>query len=383
MTKSLTDGTSVDDDANVSDPDVSTDASDGPDEAGEQVSSRRGVVRTWVGEHPRAALAGAVAFALLLALVTAYLAREPQVPDGTVAVVGEQEISTKQLDRRVEALKALYGLEEPSGTKAQDGFRRDAAKSAVVALLIEQAAEDRGIEVTDKEVDTILAKLIRERYPDGGQAAFVEALGVMGANESQVRDELRQQAIVAALFDDVTAGVEVTDDQVRTAYDDRRAELATPERRQLLNIVVETRAEADTVLGLLRRGRPFAQVAGTYSIDSATRSEGGLLGTASRKDLEGAYGDAAFGAEAGALFGPVKTETGWHVGQVRKIVAATPVTFAEVEASLRSTLETEDALARWRSFLEDLLTDADVRYHADYLPEDPASLPADVEENTP
>lgn len=170
----------------------------------------------------------------------------------------------------------------------------------------------------------------------------------------------------------------MSDEEVRTAFDERSEDLATPERRQLLNIVVETRAEAATVLGLLRRGRSFSEVAGSYSIDNATRSEGGRLGTATLEELDGPYGKAAFAAKSGAFFGPVKTDTGWHVGKVQKIVPPVPAVFSEVRTELKSALETEQAVALWRSFLEDLLSDSDVRYHPDYRPADPESLPEDV-----
>ncbi len=389
MSKSLTDSSTVDrenpgDEADPelaapAEPTATTEpAQDGAPTDPVTIRGVLGGLRTRIAERPRLSLGIAVLVSLLLALGTAYLVREPAVPDGTVAQVGDTAISQDDLELRIDALKALYGLEEPTQAKKQDQFKRDAAKSAVVALLLQRAADDRGIVVTDKEVDAILAKLIRERYPDGGQRAFVEALGVMGANEEQVRDELRQQSVVAALFDDVTKGVVVTEDEARAEFDDRKDELAAPERRELLNIVVETEAEAKSVLQLLRQGRDFAQVARTYSIDSATSRAGGLLGTANRDELDDAYGTAAFEASKGGLFGPVKTDTGWHVGQVRRIFPSSPAVYGEVAAQWMQSLETEKAVKEWRSFLEDLLAKSDARYHPDYQPDDPTSLPKDV-----
>ncbi|WP_162251584.1 MULTISPECIES: peptidyl-prolyl cis-trans isomerase [unclassified Nocardioides] len=336
-------------------------------------------LRERASARPRFALGIAVAVSLLLAAGTGYLVRDRGVADGIVAQVGDTEITEAALDQRIDALKALYGLKEPTAKKERDTFQRDAAKSAVVSMLIQQAAEKRDIVVTDKQVDNILAKLISERYPDGGRRAFVEALGVMGANEKQVREELRQQAIVAALFDDVTAGADVTDDEVRDAFLDRRDELATPEQRELLNVVVETKAEAQAVLRLLRQGKPFAEVAKTYSIDSATAAQGGKLGLATAADLDDAYAKAAFGAREGGLFGPVETETGWHVGRVAKAVPSTPASLTVIQPQLKQALETEEAVDLWRAFLGDLLAESDVQYHADFRPADPTSLPQDIE----
>ncbi|KRC46456.1 MULTISPECIES: peptidyl-prolyl cis-trans isomerase [unclassified Nocardioides] len=371
----------------VDEPTIEDDTTDvvpagGPNGDSAETVTVRGALaslRERLGGRPRASLALAVVVALSLAAGTAFLIRDRALPAGTVAEVGDTTITVKELDQRIDALKALYGLDQPSGGKALDTFRRDAAKSAVVSVLIEKAAADRDIVVTDKQVDTILAKLIKDRYPDGGQRAFVEALGVMGANEAQVRDELHQQAVVAHLFDDVTADVEVTDEDVADAFDDREESLATPERRSLLNIVVETRSDAQAVLGLLRKGQPFGSVARTYSIDSATSAEGGRLGVASQAELDDAYGKAAFAVPSGALFGPVKTSTGWHVGRVEKVTPGAPAVYADVQVKLKRSLVTEGAVAEWRAFLEDLLDDADVRYNADYRPDSPTSLPTDVQ----
>lgn len=383
MSKSLIDDKQADGDDVVvltEDPTAETSAS------GQEPVTVAGLLaglRTRIGGNRRTSLALAVVISLALAAGTAYLIRGQSLPDGDVAKVGDVTITVEQLEQRIDALKALYGLEEPTGGKAADTFKRDAAKSAVVSLLIETEAQERGIVVTDKQVDTILAKLIKERYPDGGQRAFVEALGTMGASEEQVRDELHQQAVVADLFDDVTADVEVSDDEVKAAFEDRKEALATPERRSLLNIVVETRAQAQAVLRLLREGESFASVARTYSIDSATKAQGGRLGVATRAELDDLYGKVAFAAPDGGLFGPVQTSTGWHVGKVADVTAPVPATFAGIEDQLKQTLETERAVAEWRSFLEELIEESDVQYHPDFRPKSPTSLPEDVEGQQP
>lgn len=384
MSKDLIDDSVLDDDVHLDDSDVDRCADESPamSSSGDEPITLGSVVRGLrerASARPRMSLAVAVGVSLLLALGTAFLVRDRGLADGVVAQVGDTQITQAELDQRIDALKALYGLKEPTAKKELDTFRRDAAKSAVVSLLIQGAAEERDIAVSDKQVDNILAKLIAERYPDGGRRAFVDALGAMGANEEQVREELRQQAVVAALFDDVASDVEVSDAEVRDAFLDRRDELDTPEQRELLNIVVETKSEAQVVLRLLRGNSTFAEVARTYSIDSATAAQGGKLGLATATDLDDAYAKAAFGAPEGGLFGPVKTTTGWHVGQVSKVVASTPASLTAIQPQLKQALETEEAVDVWRGFLGDLLADSDVRYHVNYRPTDPTSLPQDVE----
>ncbi len=304
-----------------------------------------------------------------------WLQRPETLPDGVAARVGEHQITQSALEERVQVMKALYGLQQPSGGEELDRFWRDAAKSAVVASLIDDAAADRGIEIADKAADGMLAKLIRQGYPEGGRDAFVQALGTMGATQDQVVEELVDQAKVARLFDSVTAEVEVTDADVEAAFEERREALAVPERRVIRNIVVASRAQATAVMRELHGGASFPAVARRSSIDASTSERGGLLGTATSDQLDGAYGDAAFAAAPGQAFGPVRTETGWHVGVVERVLPSEPATFAQVSDELRQTLLTERSIEVWRGWLKKTLEDADVIYADRYRPADPTGVP--------
>lgn len=320
----------------------------------------------------------AAVVALLLAALTAFIVRPAgDLPEGTVAEVGDHTITVKQLDSRVRALKALYGITVPTTEAGKATFDRDAAKSAVFAQVIDDAAVREGVVFGAKEIDDMVAKLIKERYPDGGRDAFIKALGDMGATEAQVREELEQQAIVGKLFDKITAEVTVSDADLQDAFTKRKAALATPEQRRISNIVVSSRPEAQAVLRLLRSGKAFATVAKQYSIDGSTNAAGGVMGLAARDQLEDAYAKAAFAAKARVPFGPVETTTGWHVGIVTAVVPGKPAVFSEVKDALRQVLESERALVDWRAWMKKELKSADITYADKYEPEDLYALPND------
>ena len=339
---------------------------------------------SWVRRRPKVALAVATAVSLLLALVTAYLVRpDDALPDDVAVEVNGTRFTETQLDERIQVLGALYGLQQPTGADELDAFRRDAAKSAAVSLLMDDAAAELDIAIADKAADDMLAKLISDQYPDGGRQAFVQALGTMGASEEQVLDEIKQQAIVARLFDNVTAGVSVTDDEVEQAFEARRTELATPEQRSIRNMVVESRKEATALLRLLDSGEPFIGLARTYSLDAATRDKGAFLGVASRDQLDPAYGTAAFAAIPLEPFGPVRTSSGWHVGLVERVVPAAAATYEQVEVELRQTLETEQAIETWRQWLAEQLASTEIVYADEFRPEDPTALPDPVQSVEP
>lgn len=323
-------------------------------------------------------VAGVLAVTLAGGGVAVAVAREDSLPSGAAFRYGDRVVTTAQLDDRLEVLEALYGVQRPEDTEKGEDFDRDAAKSMVVSLVLADAAAEKDIVISDKEAQTELDKLVDEQLT-GGRDAFVDFLSSSGISERDVLDEIRAQLATSRLVAEVTADVpRATAAAARSTYDEHRDEMVTPEGRRLVNVVVETRADADRVARLARRSGRLAPLAAGWSLDGSTRDAGGNLGLVTRDQLEQDYAAAAFGAPRNAVFGPVRTSHGWNVGQVTEVVAARPVGFADVEQDLVERLTAEARLKAWRAFLSDLLADADVEYADGYRPDDPDAPPADV-----
>lgn len=299
------------------------------------------------------------------------------LPEGVAFQYGDQAITVEALDKHAEMLKALYGVQPPKGSK-MDNFRRDVAKSYAVSLILDQAAADRGIKVADKQARDTLSRFVGERLGSGPDAysQFIGSLADTGTSEQTVLDELKRRLAMTQLFEKETADIkDASDADVQKAFAERKNELATPERRQLSNIVVETKADAEQVAAALQKGKSFASEAKSNSLDGSTRDKGGDIGTIGRADLEPEYGKAAFGADKGDVFGPVKTQHGWNVGKVDKVVPGQPAEFEKIKKDLKDQLRTEATVSQWRGWLGDAIADADVRYADEYRPADPDAPP--------
>lgn len=330
------------------------------------------------------ALSGLLAAAAVVVLSTASWSgidtpwNDEPLPDTAVMRIGDDVVEVSELEARIESLEALYGVVPPSDVDKRDDFRRDAAQSLAVSLVIQQEAEERGIVVPRKRAETELAKIVSEQL-GGDRAAFDQYLEQAGLSENVILDEITRTLVNQRLFEDVVADVEpATEADAKAEFDERADEMRAPERRRLSNIVVETKAVAQQVLDQLEGGASFATVARRVSLDPATKELGGDLGLRAAEELDPTYGEAAFAAEEGGLFGPVQSEYGWNVGLVREVVPGEPFTFAGVKQTLLESLTTAAQLDVWRSYLREALTDADVEYADDYRPDDPDSLPSDV-----
>ena len=321
-----------------------------------------------------AALAAAAAGVTVGAMT---LFRSSGLPRGVAFQVAGHNVTAAQLDGEVQTLQALYGIQAPTAAKGLATFRRSAAKAYAVSLILDRAARGRHIVIADKQAQDVLTRYLQQQFGNASDALtqFDAALGQVGTSEKAVLTEIKRQLAITQLFDQVSAGVQVSDAQVAANFAKNQASLATPEQRDVHNIVVQTQATAQSLMTQLAHGAPFDRLAATYSLDSSTKKSGGDLGSVQASDLDAGYAKVAFAAASGQPFGPIKTRYGWNVGEVSQIVPASPAVYSKVKASLHDQMVLERQLALWRTWLGGEIGKAHVQYAPTYKPADPNAAP--------
>ena len=301
---------------------------------------------------------------------------------GDALEVEGTRISTAEYQRRIELLRALYDVRPPSEGPQLAAFKGDAAKGMAVAVLVAEDVAQRKLQAADKTVRDGLDRFIAERYPQGGRSQFIEALGNYGVSEDDVLGEFRRLLETRSLFQALTADIKVSEDDVTQAFEQRKDQLAVPDRRHLRHLVVANEADAQKALTRIDGPETFEAVTRDVSLDASTKEKGGDLGPVSQAQLDPAFGGAAFAASPGKTFGPVQTKNGWHVGLVEEVTPGHAVTLAEVHDPLRETLVGEGRLARWRGHLAERIRTADACYAKANRPADPKAAPADITPST-
>lgn len=385
-TDSLTDATT---DAPTDAPDEAPGEAPGeaPDEAPEGVADASAPAAASDGRSrlrhlmPRTARARLVAAGVIGALVAGggVLTLRPSggLPDGVAFRIGDRNVSEDALEAKIKTLSALYAIQVPKDGRELADFKRTAAKAYAVSLVLDKAAADRRIVVSDAKARELLAAYVAQQFGKGPAAMpqFVAALGQLGTDQAAVLEEIKHQQVLRQLLDQVTAGVTVTDKQVAAEFAENKAKMVIPEQRAVRNIVVSTESAAAQIKRMLRQGMSFSALAAQYSMDAATRKSGGDLGTVAAADLDTGYAKAAFAAKVGVPFGPVNTKYGWNVGVVTRVLAAKPAKFAAVKADLKSQLTMRDKLDVWRAWLSGQLRAAHVRYADRFRPAQPNEAP--------
>jgi peptidyl-prolyl cis-trans isomerase C len=310
--------------------------------------------------------------------VTYWRVTADRLPDNAAFKIGDKVVTKDELNDRVEVLAALYGVQEPTSSTDKKAFRKAAAKSMAVSLLIQEEAEKRDIVISDKVAQDDLDKLIEAQLPEG-RDGFEQFLRDSAISEKDVLEEIKRQLATSRLVEDVTEDVAQPDaEAVRNAYDDNKASMVTPEQRQLRNIVVASKSEAEQVLKAAKSGTSFTELVKTWSRDGSTRDSGGDLGVLTAAQLESDFAEAAFGVADGALFGPVQTRYGWNVGQVMRVIPSKPLAFETVKAQVKTELYNQLRLKKWSTFLRSVLREGDVTYASDYKPTDPYEVPSEL-----
>lgn len=153
--------------------------------------------------------------------------------------------------------------------------------------------------------------------------------------------DLRSFEVVLVSPEEVESQVVLADDEVRQAFDLRRDEFITPERREIRQMVFTDEQGALDAQALLNQGTTFAEVAQETLGWSEADTQ---LGVVTKDDLDGELAEAAFTADKGNISGPVASVFGYHLLVVDDIQAGEELELADVRPQIEETLRNEKAI---------------------------------------
>jgi peptidyl-prolyl cis-trans isomerase D len=169
---------------------------------------------------------------------------------------------------------------------------------------------------------------------------------------------------VEILRSDVAESVSVTEDALREYYEFNSDRYLQDEQRQARHILLtfgddEDAAEerARALADRINAGESFEDLARDNSEDTLTATSGGDLGSLTRTQLPGDLGSAIFAMDEGAVEGPIKSEFGFHVVRLDRILEQGPLPFDQVRAELLTELQDQQAESLFRD-LERRMSDA-------------------------
>src|SRR3954466_14436345 len=233
-----------------------------------------------------------------------------------------------------------------------DALKQQVMQFLVSAEWIQQEAKSQDVKVSDKEVPKQFADQKKQSFPK--EADYQKFLKTSGMTESDLLFRVKLDVVSNDVRNKIIKGKDkVSDAQVAAYYNKNKQRFAQPERRDLLVVLTRTKANAEAAKKALDSGQPWAAVAKKYSIDEASKAQGGKLPGVAKGQQEKAFDDAIFSAKKGALTGPVKTQFGWYVFDVTKVTPASQQTLAQATAQIKQTLGTQNQQKALNSFVTD------------------------------
>jgi foldase protein PrsA len=251
-------------------------------------------------------------------------------------------------NKKATAAKPAKGQPEPteSQLKGQCQQEYNSLRDQVLEFLIrgnwiEQETDKQKVSVADKDVQKQIDAAVKQAFQNPGD--FQKFLLRSGLTQADVFYQQRNQLLQQKLTEKVTkAQGKVSDAQISAYYEKNKSKFATPERRDLRIVLTKTQAKAAQAKRALDSGQSWTSVTKKFSVDQASKAQGGKLTGVAKGQQEKALDDAIFKAQKGKLVGPVKTQFGYYVLEVSKVTAAKQQSLAQSKASIQQILTSDN-----------------------------------------
>jgi peptidyl-prolyl cis-trans isomerase D len=180
--------------------------------------------------------------------------------------------------------------------------------------------------------------------------------------------EYRKMELLPLLPSELANSIEVSDADVKTAYEDHRDRFGTPERRQIQQMVFPNMDAAKAASERIAQGTSFSDIAkerglADKDIDLGTLTKSALI--------DKAVGDAAFALKEGETSEPVQGRFGVALVHIVKVEPGQTQSFEEAAPEIKKQIATERAKSQILSVYDKI---EDVRSEGHTLAEAAAML---------
>ncbi|WP_210394880.1 SurA N-terminal domain-containing protein [Motiliproteus sediminis] len=264
-------------------------------------------------------------------------------------------------------------------------------QSGVVATAFAVPSELQALRALDRQVRSMAYT----------ELSVDNVLATIAVDDAEVEDYYRQQqsrfvtdeeVVVDYLsldLDSLAAQVEVTDTELKAAFDQLIQDFQGDEARDASHILIAVGTERDAeaakalaeeVKAKLDAGESFAALAETYSDDTGSAETGGELGLVEKEVMVPEFEQALFELAEGEVSSPVETDFGFHLIKLNSIVRSEAPTFEQARSGLEAELRNRKADDLFVAKIEEL---ADVSFSAADLQEPAEALGLPVQTAEP
>ena len=266
-----------------------------------------------------------------------------------VAKVGGNSITMQDVQRQegmlIQQLQGYADSAQIASMKAT--IRKQAVDNAINRILLEGALVKAGAKADKKTLGERMDYFRKNFVSD---EAYNADLAKRGMTADQFRREIEIGILAEELFNKRTASIKpVSEQDVRAFYENNEERFVQPERVKASHILLtvnkddsdairaQKKAEAQRILGELKKGADFAEMARKFS-DCPSKQQGGDLGYFERGRMVPEFEKVAYGLKTGQMSGIVETQFGYHIIKTTEHTAASTAPFDEAKQNIMQYL---------------------------------------------
>jgi parvulin-like peptidyl-prolyl isomerase len=276
----------------------------------------------------------------------------PSVPSGDVALVKSVpdevgQVSEEEFERALEQQAAQGKLKKAPqpGDPKYDELKEAAMTELLNSIWLRGQAEELGITVTEKQVETELAKIKKESFPT--PSSYNKFLKESHYTQEDVNDRVELQLLSTQIQQRISQEApQPSEAQIAEYYEQEKATKFTEKASRDLRLVVnEDKSEIEAAQKALEKDnspKGWEEAVGKYSSNPAAKAEGGLQkGVTDEGFIKEPLKAAIFDSATNELVGPVKYEKNWFLIEIVKLNPAKTKSLKEATSEISSTLSQE------------------------------------------
>ncbi len=307
------------------------------------------------------------------------------VNTGAVATVNGESITEEAFDSQMKNNKMNYTLQTGKTlTPDQESvLEKQVLQAMITKYVLLQKFRDLNLSVDPDRVDVEMQK-VQDQYPT--EEAFKQELNAKGYTLERLRKEITQSLQVFKLQQEIIRDVQVTDDELRRAYNANLDKITQPETVHARHILIkvpenateEQKANALTKIEAIQQelanGADFAELAKEKS-EGPSNVNGGDLGFFPADKMVKPFADAAFALNPGEISGIVETSFGYHIIKVEGKKDPWLPTFEQVKESLQTQALQQKQQMIFQEYLVNAQKASDIKILRPDLKPAPAAAP--------
>jgi peptidyl-prolyl cis-trans isomerase SurA len=301
-------------------------------------------------------------------------AEEPVVVDRIVAVVNDEIITLYDLNEALKPYEANiqalgYAPEKASETLFK--LRSDLLNKLVDQKLADQQIKKNNITISKQEIDATIERIKESRsYTDEDLRA---GLAEQGLTIEEYRENLKKQLLRGRLVNrEVKSKIVITNKEIEKYYNAHREKYAGETKYHLWNIFIRFSqatsevqkqiafGKMEAVLNQLKQGRPFESFV-DESPNSPESPEKADLGLYRLDELSPQLRNVVKDMKAGEYSSILKTDKGYQIIYVQKILVTDPKSLSDVEKEIEDVLYNEAIDNRYNTWLSELRKRSHIR----------------------